>query len=54
MDRLHMREIPGFPGSKARIQPSQAKHKLFVGGIPHELSREDVKAELDMSVKGGS
>jgi len=35
-----------------RIQPSQAKNKLFIGGIPHELSREGMQAVLEPRVKG--
>jgi hypothetical protein len=53
MDRLHQQELPDFPGTKVRIQPSQAKHKLFIGGIPHELTREGLRAALEPVVKGG-
>ena len=52
MDRLHSKELPDFPSTRVRIQPSQAKHKLFIGGIPHELSREELKDMLDPIVKG--
>ena len=48
-----MHEVPGFPGSKVRIQPSQAKHKLFIGGIPHELTRDSLRELLEPVVKGG-
>ncbi len=37
---------------QVRIQPSQAKNKLFLGGIPHELTREDLFDLLSPLVKG--
>jgi heterogeneous nuclear ribonucleoprotein R len=51
-DQLNMRELPDYPGQKVRIQPSQAKNKLFLGGIPHELTREDLFDLLGPLVKG--
>lgn len=53
LDRLHLKELPDFPSTKVRIQPSQAKHKLFIGGIPHELTRDTLKELLDPVVRGG-
>ena len=38
------------PQSKRSHQ--QAKHKLFLGGIPHELSREELADILAPTVKG--
>lgn len=35
-----------------RIQPSQSKNKLFVGGIPHDLTREVLEQQLLPLVKG--
>ncbi|KAL4448889.1 hypothetical protein ABPG77_007606 [Micractinium sp. CCAP 211/92] len=51
-ERLSGREIPDFPNSKVRIQPSQSKNKLFVGGIPHDLTREALEQQLLPLVKG--
>lgn len=51
-ERLSGREIPDFPNSKVRIQPSQSKNKLFVGGIPHDLTREVLEQQLLPLVKG--
>jgi hypothetical protein len=52
LDRLQARDLADFPGHKVRVQPSQSKNKLFVGGIPHELTREGLKELLDPIVKG--
>ncbi|KAL4857414.1 Phototropin-1B [Chlorella vulgaris] len=54
LDRLHLKELPDFPSTKVRIQPSQAKHKLFIGGIPHELTRDTLKDLLDPVVRDRS
>lgn len=43
---------PPRPAAQVRIQPSQAKNKLFLGGIPHELTREDLFDLLSPLVKG--
>ena len=48
MDRLTGRELADFPGNRVRVQPSQAKHRLFIGGLPHDLTRET----LDGIVRG--
>ncbi len=36
-----------------RVQQSQAKHKLFVGGIPREMTKADLEDALNAVVKGG-
>lgn len=38
--------------AQVRIQPSQSKNKLFVGGIPHDLTREALEQQLLPLVKG--
>lgn len=51
--RLHAPAPPlPRPAAQVRIQPSQAKNKLFLGGIPHELTREDLFDLLSPLVKG--
>jgi RNA recognition motif-containing protein len=47
MDRLAGRAMPDFPSHKVRIQPSQAKNRLFLGGLLHSLGRDDVRRELE-------
>ena len=37
-----------------RIQPSQAKHRLFIGGIPHDITRDGLEDILITRVKGAS
>lgn len=36
-----------------RVQQSQAKHKLFIGGIPREMQKEQLEETLGGLVKGG-
>eukprot|EP00887_Chlorella_sp_A99_P007263 scaffold2.g7263.t1 len=52
MDRLSGRELADFPGHRVRVQPSQAKHRLFIGGLPHHLDRGGLEAALDGRVRG--
>jgi hypothetical protein len=37
-----------------RVAPSQSKHKLYIGNIPRELSKEAFKAQLDAVVRGAA
>lgn len=48
----HLAACPAAPTLQVRIQPSQSKNKLFLGGIPHELTREDLFDLLSPLVKG--
>ena len=52
MDRLHGREVA--PGHKVRVQPSQSKNRLFVGGLPHSYTKEAVREALEapLQLKG--
>lgn len=35
-----------------RVAPSQSKHKLYVGNLPKDMSKEDLEAVLQPLVKG--
>ena len=37
-----------------RVAPSQSKHKLYIGNIPRELSKEGFKEQLDAVVRGAA
>ena len=52
LDQLDEKELPGHPGSKARVRPSQSKHKLYVGGIPPGMSKQTLQTSLESKVKG--
>lgn len=47
MDRLHGKELPDFPGQKVRVQPSQVKNRLYIGGIPHSMTKEELKDAIE-------
>lgn len=47
MDRLHGKELKDYPGQKLRVQPSQVKNRLFVGGLPHNMSKDEVQEALE-------
>ena len=34
------------------MAPSQSKHKLYLGNIPRDLSKDGLKEQLDAVVKG--
>lgn len=38
---------------QVRVQQSQAKHKLFIGGIPREMQQAALEEALRGAVKGG-
>lgn len=52
MDRLNGRELADYPGQRLRVQPSQSKHRLFLGGLPHDLDRAGLEAALGDRVRG--
>lgn len=35
-----------------RVAPSQSKHKLYVGNVPKELTKDTLKEELSAVAKG--
>lgn len=37
---------------QVRVQQSQAKHKLFIGGVPREMSKDDLENALKGLTKG--
>jgi len=39
-------------GAQLRVAPSQSKHKLYVGNLPKDMSKEDLQATLAPLVKG--
>jgi hypothetical protein len=39
-------------GAQLRVAPSQSKHKLYIGNIPRELTKEQLREQLDAAVKG--
>ena len=39
---------------QVRVQQSQAKHKLFMGGIPRETTKADLEDAINAVVKGES
>lgn len=47
MDRLGGTEMPSHPGHRLRVQPSQAKNKLWVGGLPHHLDENAIREALE-------
>ncbi|EIE23761.1 RNA-binding domain-containing protein [Coccomyxa subellipsoidea C-169] len=52
LEKLAGKQLADFPGQNLRVAPSQSKHKLYVGNIPRDLSKDTLKAELDAVVKG--
>ncbi|KDD72238.1 hypothetical protein H632_c3652p0, partial [Helicosporidium sp. ATCC 50920] len=52
LSRLGNEELPGFPGLRPRVQPSAAKNKLYVGGLPPDMSQGEVLAALRDLVRG--
>ena len=41
------------PGAaQVRVAPSQSKHKLYVGNLPKDMSKDDLEAVLQPLVKG--
>ncbi|GAB4820056.1 hypothetical protein N2152v2_007102 [Parachlorella kessleri] len=52
LDRLHSKELSGYHGHRVRVQQSQAKHKLFMGGIPREMTKADLENAINAVVKG--
>lgn len=41
-------------GTQLRVAPSQSKHKLYVGNIPKELTRDTLKEQISAVAKGES
>ena len=39
-------------GLQLRVAPSQSKHKLYVGNIPKELTRDTLKEQISAVAKG--
>ena len=39
-------------GAQLRVAPSQSKHKLYVGNIPKELTRDTLKEQISAVAKG--
>ena len=39
-------------GVQVRVAPSQSKHKLYVGNLPKDMSKDDLEAVLQPLVKG--
>ena len=53
MDRLHQKEMNDFCGQRVRVQPSQAKNKLWVGGLPHSMGQDSLREALEaLGLKG--
>ncbi|KAK9905524.1 hypothetical protein WJX75_001554 [Coccomyxa subellipsoidea] len=52
LEKLAGKQLADFPGQNLRVAPSQSKHKLYVGNIPRELSKDALKEQLDAVVKG--
>lgn len=54
MDKLHGKEMEPYPDNKVRVQPSQSKNRLFVGGLPHSLTKEELHTflEKELGLKG--
>ncbi|KAK9837452.1 hypothetical protein WJX81_003692 [Elliptochloris bilobata] len=50
--KLGGRELADFPGQMLRVAPSQSKHKLYVGNVPKDMSKDDLQAMLQPLVKG--
>ena len=42
----------GVWGAQLRVAPSQSKHKLYVGNIPKELTRDTLKEQISAVAKG--
>ena len=47
MDRLAGREMPDFPGHKVRVAPSQAKNRIFMGGLAHSMTQEELRQAIE-------
>ncbi|CAL8471852.1 g11394 [Coccomyxa elongata] len=52
LEKLAGKQMADFPGQNIRVAPSQSKHKLYLGNIPRDLSKEGLKEQLDAIVKG--
>lgn len=50
--KLNQTELIDFPGKKVSTQISQVKNRLYIGGIPRELTKESLAALLSADVKG--
>uniref|UniRef100_A0A1D2A027 RRM domain-containing protein n=1 Tax=Auxenochlorella protothecoides TaxID=3075 RepID=A0A1D2A027_AUXPR len=50
--QLHSTELPDHPGFKVRVQPSQSKHRLFLGGLPNSLTQAELRAVLEPALRG--
>jgi heterogeneous nuclear ribonucleoprotein R len=53
MDRLSGKPMKDFPEQLVRVQPSQTKNKLWIGGLPHSMNEEALKEALvQLDLKG--
>ncbi|CAK0783223.1 hypothetical protein CVIRNUC_006422 [Coccomyxa viridis] len=52
LDTLGGKQMADFPGQALRVAPSQSKHKLYVGNIPKELTRDTLKEQISAVAKG--
>ncbi|KAG7671347.1 hypothetical protein Ndes2437B_g03988 [Nannochloris sp. 'desiccata'] len=53
MDRLSGKAMKDFPEQTVRVQPSQSKNKLWIGGLPHSMNQEALREALaPLDLKG--
>ncbi|MEW5303581.1 MAG: hypothetical protein WDW36_006260 [Sanguina aurantia] len=52
IETLQLTEIAESPGRKVNLVASTVKHKLFLGNLLKEMSREELKSTLELEVKG--
>jgi heterogeneous nuclear ribonucleoprotein R len=53
MDRLSGKAMKDFPEQMVRVQPSQSKNKLWIGGLPHSMNEDALKEALaPLDLKG--
>lgn len=52
MTLLEGREVKDFPGRRVNVVPSIVKNKLYVGGMPRDITREELEALLHTEVVG--
>ncbi|KAL6765092.1 hypothetical protein V8C86DRAFT_2461168 [Haematococcus lacustris] len=52
LEKLNQAELPDHPGRKAIVVRSDVKNKLFLGGLPRDMSKEGLITLLEAGVKG--
>lgn len=53
MDRLSGKAMKDFPDQTVRVQPSQTKNKLWIGGLPHSMNQDALREALaPLDLKG--